>query len=142
MKILGMSKSKLRYFLAGVTLTLLAVGGCCVAYGGRVDDDQMRVEDMKLRIEERGGEYIITEDENFIGAKFATVPFAEYHLTHKAHKELTKHIAMTIARFFHATNGQIRTGHYEYPPSAGTNAIDILIRNLGAKFVTDEIIYP
>ena len=97
-------------------------------------------DDLQLRIEKNGSEYIIAEDAELFRAKFATVHYPEYDLTYAQHKELTRQIARTIAKFHSATNGQIRFGHYEYPETKGTNIIDKLIQGLGGKFVTDETI--
>lgn len=97
-------------------------------------------DDLKLRIEKVGSEYLITEDAELFRAKYATVHFPEYHLSYAQHKELTRQIAMTIAKFHSATNGSIRFGHYEYPEAKGTNIIDKLIQGLGGKFVTDETV--
>lgn len=96
--------------------------------------------DLQLRIEKNGSEYIIAEDVELFRAKFATVHYQEYDLTYEQHKELTRQIARTIAKFHSATNGQIRFGHYEYPEAKGTNITDKLIQWIGGKFVTDETI--
>lgn len=97
-------------------------------------------EDLKLRIEKNGSEYLIAEDAELFRAKYATVHYPEYHLSYAQHKELTRQIALTIAKFHSVTNGQIRFGHYEYPEAKGTNVIDKLIQGLCGKFVTDEIV--
>lgn len=138
-----MSKRNWKCFFVGMILAWI-IGGCvCAVYGRDAEQDSPKIEDLKLRIEEdERGQYIIAEDAEMFRALFAIVPFAEYHMSRKAHEKLAKHIAMTIGRFYQATNGQIRTGHYEYGPSKGTNAVDMLIRNLGRKFVTDEVVYP
>lgn len=97
-------------------------------------------DDLNLRIEKNGSEYIICHDVELFRAKYATVHFPEYDLSYAQHKELARQIAITVARFHSATNGQIRFGHYEYPEAKGTNIIDKLIQGLGGKFVTDEIV--
>lgn len=97
-------------------------------------------DDLNLRIEKHGSEYIICHDVELFRAKYATVHYPEYDLSYAQHKELTRRIAKTIAEFHCATNGQIRFGHYEYPEAKGTNIIDKLIQGLGGKFVTDETI--
>lgn len=97
-------------------------------------------DDLKLRIEKDGNDYLIAEDAELFRAKYATVHFPEYHISYSQQKELARRIAVTVARFHCATNGQIRFGHYEYPEAKGTNIIDKLIQGLGGKFVTDEIV--
>ena len=107
---------------------------CVENYDPQVSDD------LQLRIEKNGSEYIIAEDDEFFRAKFATVHYHEYDPNYAKHKELTRQIALTVAKFYSATNGQIRFGHYEYPEAKGTNIIDKLIQGLSGKFVTDETI--
>ena len=109
--------------------SLAAVAAICIADIFRTGEYEPRVcDDLKLRIEKIGSEYLISEDAELFRAKFATVHYPEYHLSYAQHKELTRRIAKTIAEFHSATNGQIRFGHYEYPESKGTNIIDKLIQ--------------
>lgn len=122
-------------------LVALAAGFAFADIYRNADYEPLVRDDLKLRIEKvNGNDYLIAEDAELFRAKFATVHFPEYHLSYAQQKELARQIAITVAKFHSATNGQIRFGHYEYPEAKGTNIIDKLIQGLGGKFVTDELI--
>ena len=129
-----MKKIMFAALVAAVAVTVVADMYRSATYDPCIRDD------LKIRIERDGNDYLISEDAELFRAKYATVHYPEYHLSCAQQKELARQIAITVARFHSATNGQIRFGHYEYPEAKGTNIIDKLIQGLGGKFVTDEIV--
>ena len=90
-------------------------------------------------IQEEKHTWRISEDAPLFAARFADVYYPEYLLNYAEQKDLAKAVAKAVADFFGSTNA-VRVAHWERPEPASTNIVDVLISNLNAKLVTDEII--
>lgn len=90
-------------------------------------------------IQEEKHTWRISEDAPLFAARFADVYYPEYLLNYAEQKELAKAVAKAVADFFGSTNA-VRIAHWERPEPASTNVIDVLISNLNAELVTDEIV--
>ena len=92
-----------------------------------------------VMIQDENHTWRISEDAPLFAARFADVYFADSLLNYAEQRELAKGVAKVVAAFFGSTNA-IRVAHWERPEPASTNTVDVLISNLKAKLVTDEIV--